>query len=286
MVASSRTKSPRGWLRHLLLVVGVISAFGSFACLLLLHDGSPLPAAEARRDSVPVSKGEPEEAAARSEYVHESDESDASEQAPRVPVAISSSQPEMTLHGHLVHRVNNLHWGDGKVLNRTHGPAHSVSNVIASRDFNPGRKTPTGREAEQLTALVESMRKRYAELATAEEGLRKEAVLRSLAKNNVVSIENGRPPSVFGDTNAVTKHTRDSVAAAQRLTADLEGRLGMRGKDWSYTLMTSTEPDGIARQNLIYFMRAQEPGLFKAREALSRFSEERAAAFREFFARL
>ena len=200
-------------------------------------------------------------------------------------LAVSVAQPSLTLQGHLESRIRRLPWGDGRDYERLSTTAKSAAGVLGDRRYNPQQKALNQAQLSELSALVEKYSKEYEPLVVQEAQLSRDAMLRAVAVGRFESIEMPTHPGIL-DPAAANANSQIAKEAVKGLIKRVKERLGLQDSEWKYSVTSSHEPDGISRQNLVYFTRAQEPDFFAARDRSSQFRNSRDADLRAFFDRL
>lgn len=204
--------------------------------------------------------------------------------ARRVALASSTAAPVMTLVGHLTARISELPWGNGKDYEELTSASKTATGVAASKKYNPTGKRLTTEEYDQLDALVKNFALKYEPLVIGERRLRKEASLRAIEAGRVESVVCPPHPGPFNPAGAAA-HADIVRKAGQQLEQIVGQRLGVSRNDWFHSVTATSAPDGVNRQNSVYFSRAQEPEFFAMREAKETCQNEMTRAFTEFFRR-
>ena len=197
------------------------------------------------------------------------------------PVATSTAMESLTLGGHLESRIRDLPWNTDKV-GLSNGM--ELAQVLVAPDLNPQKKVLSAEQTSELTSLLDKQRQEASQLMSLEGTHGKAALLRAVAAGQFASTEfvNAR----IGDVAAMAKASRDQREASTRQLDDLTARLGKPLEDWGYSKFSSTKPDGIPRQTIVYYTAAQEPQLFEVRKRLMSTARDHREAVRQFFARI
>ncbi|MBL8751058.1 MAG: hypothetical protein JNK78_18005 [Planctomycetes bacterium] len=192
-------------------------------------------------------------------------------------VAPSSAAPVLTLSGVLEKQVLADIGGSGKEKLST---PMTFGQALASKAYNPESKVLTVDEESTLAAVVQRQNGEDLEVVVEHGRVMKAALLRALAAGQVESIllDQAGP----GVSSSEANHA-NTVRSKQRAEM-LENRLGKRLVDWAYTVFWGSEPDGVARSNIVWFTKHQEPGVFEVRSRMFALSEQHQAELKQFFA--
>lgn len=202
------------------------------------------------------------------------------------PTAVTVAAPSMTLGGHLAARLqSNATKGEWSGDPARVAPSPSAASVAASAQFNPERKELSVAQERQLQEIVNRFDERSRPLHAQERRTTNEALLRAVADGRFESIELARPPSA-SDPVAASRYARDAQSATNGLLQRMAQRFGVIGTEWTWSAMSSFEPDGVSRQNIVYLLRPNEAQVFKLRDQETTLLEERQRAYRDFFQRL
>jgi len=268
--------------KRFLLVLLVIVAGSAWAVLSREPDSHsdqhPLPKG-------PVNDAEPQPAHSAPESAAVPVPSRVNASPPSVtamPVAISSALPAVTLAGFLENNYKAIaqgkRWrGDPDEVKRSPG----ASQVAASKQFNPEGKQLSVDQERQLQGLIDSYDERSRPIHANERKATVEALARAAAAGQFESIELGVRPGM--DAAALNRETEDGyrkIKEAQQRLADSFGRDGI---DWAWAVAPSSEPDGVPRQNIVYFIRSNEAEVFRWREEERTITQERHRAYSRFF---
>lgn len=202
-----------------------------------------------------------------------------------MPVAISTASPVMTLAGFLESHFQGIargkQWrGDPNEVKRSPG----ASQVAASKQFNPKGKQLSVDQERQLQGLIDSYDERSRPIHAHERKATVEALARAAAAGQFESVELGvRRGMDAAALNRETEASYEKIKEAQQRFAD---RFGRDGIDWAWAVAPSSEPDGVPRQNIVYFIRSNETEVFRWREEERTITLERDRAYREFFERI
>jgi hypothetical protein len=200
-------------------------------------------------------------------------------------VAVSVAQPTLTLAGHIEQRFSSLPWDDATKLDANPLGADGLfQSVIASRDYNPDRKQLSDSQTLELQEIVKSYSVRKGGLLIAEGGVAKAAFIRAARSGQVESIV--EVPLLSFDPVVVNRVQKDRQKKLDDVKERLSIRLGREMDDWACAVMTTQDPDGVYRTNVIYITRVGEPQVFQARGELKAMDEHMRADYREFFQRL
>lgn len=200
-------------------------------------------------------------------------------------VAVPAAQPPLTLAGHIEERFKSLPWDDPTKRSANSLDADGIFQlVMESRDYNPDKKELSDSQAQQLQELVRSYSVRKGEVLLAEGVAAKAAFIRAARAGQVESIVGVTPISF--DPVVLNTIAKEQQKRLKEVKERLSVRLGEEMDDWACSVMTTNEPDGVHRTNVIYITRATEPQLFQVRGDLSTLGTAMRAAYREFFQRL
>jgi hypothetical protein len=89
----------------------------------------------------------------------------------------------------------------------------------------------------------------------------------------------GEPSDIF----AVSNQAQRALGLQKDTVGELSRKYGSPMKDWGYADMSTTEPDGICRMNLVYWTRMEEPDFFRLQDACSTMQIEHISRARAFF---
>lgn len=137
----------------------------------------------------------------------------------------------------------------------------------------------------QLKAMVD----RHSDLvrdATIQEGLlRKDAYLRALDEGSVRSIETPRAQNPLDPAQASAAQ-KGAQLLQKEVMDDLTRQKGSVGTGFVFTMMTSSEPDGISRSNFIIVERSKHPEYFRALDEMKQRIVKRDTELAGFFHKL
>jgi len=173
-------------------------------------------------------------------------------------------------------------WGDGKAYERQASQNKDYGGAMSSRFLNPKQKQLDRSQAEALKAIVAKHAALVAEAAVAEADLRTDAYLRAIESGQVhsVTVPVAKNPLDPWESGEARKQTE---ALHNRMQEDLVARLGKVGHGFIFTMMSSTEPDGVPRSNFIVVERSKESRYFDALDTMKRRVVERDRELTLFF---
>ena len=270
-----------------------IGAFALLGCLLsvlyvVLADSSePAPETDAvLRDAPPAP------------MVTESDAVPSAASAPKEPsVATETSEPiaevrtavqaNLTLAGHLELRARALPWGEpGKVQRK---PDISLDNALESPMSNPNKKTLQLEVQRELAVLLAELDVAYETQSLEYWKAMKEVLLRAIARGNIRSLSHAiqvaDPNDLFAIAAASRSNSDDMMARMKVAIDELESVYGPMMKDWGYSNMASSEPDGVSRNNIVYWTRAEEPEFFRLHDQFGAMQKRHWGIVRDFIDR-
>jgi hypothetical protein len=263
------------------LVVGAITMI---ACTWWLLDSTgPKPSTgHASAPSGGQDLREPRESTLRAQV--ERDETRTSEppdrSSPRDPVAVTSSQPHLTLSGYLEDRFAAKRWGPG-LYARTQSGHKSAHEVHRSVFANPDGKRLSAEQWTRLEELVDSCTREREPVYDHLWSLRKEAMIRAARRGNVEAESYGRPASMRPAD--LRQHNDRGEDASAAVAARLAQRLGVDLAEIRFTTTATSQPDGVSKQVITWFTKDEEPQFFAAEAADRALEERHSRAFREFF---
>ena len=83
-----------------------------------------------------------------------------------------------------------------------------------------------------------------------------------------------------------TQEEVDNMMARMKVAIDeLESVYGPMMKDWGYSNMASSEPDGVSRNNIVYWTRAEEPEFFRLHDQFGDMQKRHWGVVRNFIDR-
>jgi len=197
-----------------------------------------------------------------------------------VVVARSAAQPVLTLTAHLIERGMQLPWGEPGKMSRA--PNLSRDNTIRDPRINPTGKHLDRTQDLELGKLLGQLDTEYEHLWLQMCAARKAVLLRSIDAGRVESIlmaSPGEPSDIF----AVSNQAQRALGRQKDAVGELSRKYGSLMKDWGYADMSTTEPDGICRMNLVYWTRMEEPDFFRLQDACSTMQIEHISRARAFF---
>lgn len=205
---------------------------------------------------------------------------------PRDPLlARSSAQPTLSLEGHLRDRLARMGWGDGNDYARQSSPGKDYASATRSPILNPRQKTPSPAQLEELKALVARHEQLVAEATHHEGQLRTGAYLRAMDQGGLRTIEAPRAENPLDPAQSAAAQ-KAGQALHQRVMEDAARTMGKAGSDFVYTILTSSQPDGVSRSNYVFVQRVREPDYFRALDAMKTRIDERDRDLAAFFGRL
>ncbi len=270
-----------------------IGAFVLLGCLLsvlyvVLADSSePAPETDAvLRDAPPAP------------MVTESDAVPSAASAPKEPsVATETSEPiaevrtavqaNLTLAGHLELRARALPWGEPGKVQRT--PDISLDKALESPMSNPNKKTLQLEVQRELAVLLAELDVAYETQSLEYWKAMKEVLLRAIARGNIRSLSHAiqvaDPNDLFAIAAASRSNSDDMMARMKVAIDELESVYGPMMKDWGYSNMASSEPDGVSRNNIVYWTRAEEPEFFRLHDQFGAMQKRHWGIVRDFIDR-
>ena len=270
-----------------------IGAFVLLGCLLsvlyvVLADSSePAPETDAvLRDAPPAP------------MVTESDAVPSAASAPKEPsVATETSEPiaevrtavqaNLTLAGHLELRARALRWGEPDRESRK--PDISLSKALDSPLSNPNKKSLNADDQRELADLLTELDKVYKSQSLEYSKAMKEVLLRAIARGNIRSLSHAiqvaDPNDLFAIAAASRSNSDDMMARMKVAIDELESVYGPMLKDWGYSNMASSEPDGVSRNNIVYWTRAEEPEFFRLHDQFGAMQKRHWGIVRDFIDR-
>lgn len=202
-------------------------------------------------------------------------------------LARTAAQPIMTLAGHLEQRARALPWGErGKVQGK---PDITLPKALESPLSNPNKKTLDLAAQRELAELLAELDVAYQAQSLEVWKLQKEALIRAIARGNIRSLAEATqvadPNDIFALAAASQSNSKDMMARMHVLIREMETTYGPMTKDWNYSNMTSSEPDGVGRNNIVYWTRAEEPELFRLQDQFGALQKHHWNVVREFIDR-
>lgn len=202
-------------------------------------------------------------------------------------LARSAAQPIMTLAGHLEQRARALPWGERGKVQRS--PDITLPKALESPLSNPNNKILDIAAQRELAELLAKLDLAYEEQSLEVRRLQKEALIRAIARGNIRSLADttqvADPNDIFALAAASQSNSKDMMARMQVLIREMETTYGPMMKDWNYSNMTSSEPDGVGRNNIVYWTRAEEPELFQQQDQFGALQKHHWNVVREFIDR-
>lgn len=240
-----------------------------------VRDGIEKPALEPSGSTSGVSRGE--------RAVDDGPAREPSQREPAQATAVTVSQPVLSFRGFLETHIQSLPWDtdDSVQMGSSQSPAH----LTQSKHFNPEGKTLSAEAEKQLAAVLRDFDARREQQLKQEGVLSKAAFVRAVQAGLFEVAEFGPAPA-WSDPDAMQAYTKAQQARSKKLLEDLTARLGEPLVDWAYTSISSSEPDGVPRQTIVYFMQRDAPEVFAARSAMDDLQRERDQALRDFFRRM
>lgn len=200
-------------------------------------------------------------------------------------LARDNAQAAPSLEGHLRDRLTRMGWGDGDDYARQSSPGKDYASAMRSPIFNPLQKTLSPEHLDELKALVAKHEQLVAE-ATHEEGrLRTDAHVRALDRGALRTIENPRAENPLDPAQA-TAVQQQGRTMQQQILQEAGRTMGKAGVDFIFTILTSSQPDGVSRSSYVFVERAKEPDYFRALDAMKARIVERDRDLAAFFNRL
>lgn len=140
---------------------------------------------------------------------------------------------------------------------------------------------PTVEQERALQEMIDSFDERSRPLHAMERRATIEALIRAAAAGSFESVDVGPQP-----TTDLSRYSRNAAKAGNELVLRLMERFGTAGVDWTWASIGSSEPDGVPRVNIVYFLRRDAGEVFRLRAAEGEVIRERRRAYLEFFERL
>lgn len=176
-------------------------------------------------------------------------------------------------------------WGDGQDYARQSSQGKDYGSALSSRIYNPDQKVPTPEQADELRALLNRHAERVSEASLREGRLRTEAYLRAIDAGEVRSFENPPIRNPIDPTERMAAK-RHSDAMKEGLLHEASRQKGTPGESFIFTMLSSSEPDGVSRTNFIFVERTREPDYFRALDEMKQSITARDNEVLRFFHRL
>lgn len=262
------------------LVVAAITA--TVSAWWLLGSADPAPPGSSTSAAAGRDIREPREASpsVQVDPEHTSEEPLPDRSALPDPIADASSQPDLTLTGHLEQRFAAKRWGPG-LYARTQSGHKSAHEVHRSVFANPDGKRLSAEQWTRLEELVDSCTREREPVYDHLWSLRKEAMIRAARRGNVEAESYGRPESMRPAD--LRQHNDRGEDASAAVAARLAQRLGVDLAEIRFTTTATSQPDGVSKQVITWFTKDEEPQFFAAEAADRALEERHSRAFREFF---
>lgn len=240
----------------------------------VLRDLPPAPMVT-ESDAVPSAASAPKEPSVATET---------SEPIAEVRTAV---QPSLTLAGHLELRARALPWGEPGKVQRA--PDISLDNALESPMSNPNKKTLELEVQRELAVLLAELDAAYETQSLEYWKAMKEVLLRAIARGNIRSLSHetqvADPNDLFAIAAASRANNRGMMARMKEAMDELSSTYGPVMKDWGYSDMASSEPDGVSRNNIVYWTRAEEPEFFRLQDQFGAMQKRHWGIVREFIDR-
>ena len=196
--------------------------------------------------------------------------------------APTSTAPVLTFEGVLTSRIQS-----SGIFDTTRTRARLKFNeFIHNKAINPEGKTLTDEQEAALFGLLSEYEPRLAEAERADQVESQKAFLKAVDRGQFYS-QNLDEGLRGADPIAANRHRMKVGRASQKRTlTTLAGKFGKRGRDWTYSQISTAEPDNIPRSTIIYFTRGDAPGVFQARERITAIWKERSERAGQFFSEL
>jgi hypothetical protein len=193
-------------------------------------------------------------------------------------LAATAAAPAITLQGAVRQVLQDFGTGSP-------GPSYFDSaSAMASPIYNPTGRILTAEQIAELETLVRQLDTRRRDVMKEISVANRDALMRSLDAGRFESIEYvvARDSS---DEASVTNAAHENQKRREELSARLGRRLGVRDRDWFCAVVQTHEPDQIARLNVVYYLKEQEPEAVAMRQKIRMVDDEVDAALKGWFAR-
>jgi len=270
-----------------------IGAFVLLGCLLsvlyvVLADSSePAPETDAVLRDAPPAPMVTESDAVPSVASAPTEVSVATETSEPIAEVRTAVQASLTLAGHLELRARALPWGEPGKVQRT--PDISLDNALESPMSNPNKKTLQLEVQRELAVLLAELDVAYETQSLEYWKAMKEVLLRAIARGNIRSLSHAiqvaDPNDLFAIAAASRSNSDDMMARMKVAIDELESVYGPMMKDWGYSNMASSEPDGVSRNNIVYWTRAEEPEFFRLHDQFGAMQKRHWGIVRDFIDR-
>lgn len=203
-----------------------------------------------------------------------------------VGVAATAASPYLTFEGYLSDRLQRALPDEDQAAPQFGEPP--AEHVVLEKRWNPEGKELTADQFQALCDLLRGQRERDGDFARANRRLTRTALMRAVETGQFVVRE--MAPIVASDPVELARQTQLAATSGQRaqreMMAELTARHGQPMRDWAYSSCGTSEPDGVARQTIVYFTRGDAPDVFACREEWAAAKKANEAALRQFFASL
>lgn len=255
--------------------------------VVLADSSEPAPETDAVLRDLPPAPMVTESDAVPSAASAPKEQSVATETTEPIAEVRTAVQPSLTLAGHLELRARALPWGEPGKVQRA--PDISLDNALESPMSNPNKKTLKLEVQRELAVLLAELDAAYETQSLEYWKAMKEVLLRAIARGNIRSLSHetqvADPNDLFAIAAASRANNRGMMARMKEAMDELSSTYGPVMKDWGYSDMASSEPDGVSRNNIVYWTRAEEPEFFRLQDQFGAMQKRHWGIVRDFIDR-
>jgi hypothetical protein len=205
-----------------------------------------------------------------------------------VAVALTASAPTLTFAGCLIEKLeqnikDDYPFGQGKP-----SVDSRIEELSKNATMNPRARALSPEQRAELRAILESH--------DLEEDREQREYWRFTRSALVAAAEAGRflarecsvddPAAVREAGGQAEAHYEKMRRIQGEMMTELSARLGVPLRDWVYSQVATSEPDGVPRFTIVYATREQAPDVFASNTRQADLSRAARATLRQFFASL
>ena len=195
--------------------------------------------------------------------------------------APSASSPILTIEGAIQDIVTSMKIDDEEKARRR--AYLEASDVEAKAVYNPQKKVLNPEQRLRLQSLLKSLGDQTINERIAYQREMAQGYVDAISKGNYITREYGL--AVEGSPYDVGQRMNAFKADREAMISHLRSRLGP-DDGWIWMQTSTSAPDGVRRQSVLFITRRENPLLFSKQDAVSRSVRNQMNSIREFFSHL
>jgi hypothetical protein len=196
-------------------------------------------------------------------------------------VATTAAAPVLTVAGAVESMMRKSPIGtEAEVVHPS--PHMRLPDVLRSKRFNPQGQTLSVTQEAQLAQLLADSEKERAGMMRKERAATRAALFLAFERGQLETFES----PVVSDRVSMSEAEKAIGEQQTRVFESVSARHGVVMQDWGFSLVVTSEPDGVSRRTIVFYTKQASPEPFVARDEIASMERRRAAAVENFFSQL